>query len=319
MLTHLTDYHQYIDFLSSHLLDRPKFEYRFTDDLISKALFKMILRDVDSIFSLLSTRYSHTGRPAKNQIEILRSFILMVHFRYSSISLWCEKLLRILCWLFLLAVYLTRLPLLLVITILLTVYSPRIFVCIFSLLIFTKKHKDKPKKNKKLENAKPNTINDLVDSFNVSYSNNNDEFVQSFYFNLADKASVNNSLIDVSKDTVISGDRTALAIHSNPHGNKVCKCTGHCDYDRRYSHINADFGWDSDLGSFYFGYSGYSITTRNHKLKLDLPIFLTLAKATQHDSITSVTALYEFSKLNNNLIPHLSLLFRLRQRQLCYT
>lgn len=78
MLTHLTDYHQYVDFLSSHLLDRPKFEYRFTDDVISKALFKMIQLDVDSIFSLLSTRYSHTGRPAKNQIKILRSFILIV-------------------------------------------------------------------------------------------------------------------------------------------------------------------------------------------------------------------------------------------------
>lgn len=303
MLTHLSTYHQYIDFLISSLCYRDKYEYRFLDDDISKALFKMIQLDVDSIIPLLAAKYSHTGRPAKNQIEILRSFILMAHFRFSSISLWCKKLLQD--------------PLLAVLIGCLPYKTPaaschydfinRLFPKNFRSHIlpvdFHKKHKDKPNKHEKLENVKPNTINDLVDSFDISYSNDNDEFVQSLYFNLAVKASVNNSLIDVSKDAVISGDGTALAIHSNPHGNKICKCTGHCDCNRRYSDIDADFGWDSDLGSFYFGYSGYSITTRNHKFKLDLPVFLTLAKASQHDSITSVTALYEFSKLNNNLIP----------------
>lgn len=48
-------------------------------------------------------------------------------------------------------------------------------------------------------------------------------------FILAVKASINNSLIDVSKDTVINGDRTALAIHSNLHANKVCKYIDQCE------------------------------------------------------------------------------------------
>ncbi|WP_288060274.1 hypothetical protein [Thomasclavelia cocleata] len=166
-----------------------------------------------------------------------------------------------------------------------------------------KKNKDKPKKNEKLENVGPGVIRNLIDSLDSSYENYNYSFIQSLFFDLAVKSSINNGLIYTSHNSVINGDGTALAVHSNPSGTRICDCLGPCDCDRRYSDIDADIGWDSDLGSFYFGYSGYTITTRNHKHKLDLPVFLTLAKAPQHYSITSVTAFHEFSKLNNNLIP----------------
>lgn len=303
MLTHLTAYHQYIDFLISSLCYRDKYEYRFLDDDFSKALFKMVQLDVDSIIPLLATKYSHTGRPAKNQIEILRSFILMAHFRYSSISKWCDKL--------------HQDPLLAILIGCPPYHSPASsnhydFMARFfpedkrSHILpahLQKKNKAKPKKNEKLENVAPGVIRNLVDSLDSSYENDNDSFIQSLFFNLAVKSSINNGLIDTSNNSVINGDGTALPIHSNPSGTKICDCQKPCDCHRRYSDIDADIGWDSDLGSFYFGYSGYTITTRNHKYKLDLPVFLTLAKASQHDSITSVTAFHEFSKLNNNLIP----------------
>lgn len=142
----------------------------------------MIYLNIDSIFSLLSTRYSHTDIPTKNQIEILRSFILIAHFRYSSISSWCKKPLQDP----LLAFFIGCLPYMTPTVSCHYDFINRLFPKNFHLSIFPvnfhKKYKDKSKKNEKLENVKPNTINNLVDSFDVSYSNDNDEFVQSLYF-----------------------------------------------------------------------------------------------------------------------------------------
>lgn len=52
---------------------------------------------------------------------------------------------------------------------------------------------------------------------------------------------------------------------------------------------------------FYFGYTGYSISTINRKYNIDLPIFLTMAKASQHDAITSMTALAQLCSINKCL------------------
>jgi len=100
----------------------------------------------------------------------------------------------------------------------------------------------------------------------------------------------------------ISGDGRALHVHANPNSTKVCNCTGKCSCKRHYSDIDANFGWDSEFGSFYFGYSAYTIYTHNPSLKIDLPLFLSMAKASQHDSITSVMALLEFLNISNNKI-----------------
>lgn len=104
--------------------------------------------------------------------------------------------------------------------------------------------------------------------------------------------STTHHLIDSSSLT-ISADGSALATHAYPHGTKID------DTMRRYSDINANIGWDSDLNQFYFGYTEYNISTINHRLRIDLPVFLTLAKASQHDAITSITALAKFMALNN--------------------
>ena len=56
------------------------------------AFFKIIWLDVDNTFDILRPLYSNTGRPAKNQIQFLRSFILMAHFKYFSIKKWVNRL-----------------------------------------------------------------------------------------------------------------------------------------------------------------------------------------------------------------------------------
>lgn len=303
MLTHLTSFHQYIDFVFLHSsLSREIIEYRLLDDDFSKALFKMVQLDVDSIIPLFYTRYSSTGRPAINQMEIFRSFILMSHFGFSSISKWCRKLRQDPA----LALLIGCEPFTTPSSSCHYDFISRFFPQITQLRILpafkNTKSKLKPKRNEKLENVPQGKVRQLVESFNDSYPQMNDYFIQTIFNTVAVQPSFDKGLIE-PKNVILSGDGTALPIHSSPYGSKLCECKQHCSCDRRYSDIDADFGWDSDIGRFYFGYTGYSLTTRNHNFKIDLPLFLTLAKASQHDSITSVTAFNEFYKLNNGLIP----------------
>lgn len=296
MLTYLSDYHSYIDSFFNHHFYRNILEYRLLDSDFSKAFFKMVALDVDSLIPFLYHFYSSTGRPALFQIEILRAFILMTHFHELSIKKWNLKLhndpaLAILCG-----------------------FDPSFIPSSSSFYDFMNRfysqddsshilpkdkniniHKSKPSRNQKLDNLSPTSTQDLYDFYKDNHIDTlpEDAFLH-FFKVLAVDFSTDHHLIDSSSLT-ISGDGSALATHAAPHGKKID------DDMRNYSDIDANIGWDSDLNQFYFGYTEYNISTINHKLKVDLPVFLTLAKASQHDAITSITALAKFQANNNRL------------------
>ena len=56
------------------------------------ALSKLYILDLDSLKPLLAGYYSTTGTPAKNQPELIRSFILMSELKVHSITKWFQKL-----------------------------------------------------------------------------------------------------------------------------------------------------------------------------------------------------------------------------------
>ena len=58
----------------------------------SKSREKLDSLNLDSIGVLLAPYYSNTGRPAKNQPEILRSFVLMMDLGFTSIDRWQKYL-----------------------------------------------------------------------------------------------------------------------------------------------------------------------------------------------------------------------------------
>lgn len=261
----------------------------------------MIFLDVDSIIPLLSPLYKHTGRPAKNQIQILRSFILMTHFRSYSIKKWVRKLKKHHC----LAALCGFDPLLVS-----SVSSHYDFMNRLYLgdklksahHVLDHKPYEKPsKKNtpshgQKWDNFSSSATNDLLNHFmnNIDHTQSLEErFLLKLFDTLAVSFSFNHHLIE--KNITISGDGTCFHAHANPHGTKIS------DSLRRYSDLDANFGWDSDLNMFYFGYTGYSISTINRKYSIDLPVFLTLASASQHDAITSMTALAQLCSINNSL------------------
>lgn len=93
MIPYFQSYNDFINHLNSHYISyRRLFDFSLLNDDFQSAFFKMIWLDVDNTFDILRPLYSNTGRPTKNQIQFLRSFILMAHFKYFSIKKWVKRL-----------------------------------------------------------------------------------------------------------------------------------------------------------------------------------------------------------------------------------
>ena len=105
------------------------------------------------------------------------------------------------------------------------------------------------------------------------------------------------------KDGVtLSGDGTCVHTHASPYGHKVCGCPDHgqnrCGCPRHYSNPDAHWGWDSDLGTFYFGYTLYMLSYHDSQLGIDLPLHIRFLDAGRHDSVSGIVTLKEFRDLN---------------------
>jgi hypothetical protein len=103
----------------------------------------------------------------------------------------------------------------------------------------------------------------------------------------------------------ISGDGTCIETGASSYGKKICSCRKNgvfkCDCPRRFSDPNASWGWDSSKERWFYGYSGYFISTYNKTLKTDLPVYLRFVEASRHDSVSAIVALAEFRQLHPNL------------------
>ncbi len=278
---------------------------RFLNDPTNMdAFFKMIFLDVDAAIPIIAPLYSPVGRPAQFQIQMLRSLVLMAHYRIGSPQTWCQML--------------SIEPCLAVISGFNPGYFPKFpsfydfFDRLFSGIHYNRNdyildHKpfekpdnsQKPKKGEKWNNFEHSATKKLLEQFsnNIDHTENLDERVLlSLFDTLGVSFSVDHGLIDT--EIKIAGDGTCDHEHARSSGKKIDENNNDL---RRYSDIDADWGWDSDLNIFYFGYTIYTISTINHSTGTDLPVFLTMAPASQNDAITSMTALAQLCSINNRL------------------
>lgn len=300
MLKQLSTYQSYINFISEHFAEnKERFSTQMNNSDYSKALFKMVWLDVDGISEFISSHYSLTGRPAIHQMEILRSLVLMSHFKCRSFKVWAKRL--------------KEDPLLAILSGFEEDDTPSFSNFYDFVSRFYKEEKkkhilecehfkntySKPKgKNAKLVNHSKQTVDELSQKYMNGHKENLAEDDLNILFNkLAVEFSLSKGLIE--KEMVLSGDGSALHIHSNHYGTPVKE-----DRNLRfYSDVDADIGYDSALECFYFGYSEYNLSVHNDKCKIDLPVFLTLAKASQHDAITSIKSLAAFMNINKHFKP----------------
>ena len=270
----------------------PLFEYE-------KIISKLYILNLDPLLDIIKHLYSATGRKSKSQPEIFRAFILMNHLGL-SLDQWIHKVkynavLRIAAGfdsdsLPAIASYYDFINRIIRID-----EKPR-----------AKHKKRKPSKKigkgKKLPPKNPGAVGRLVKQIlkGRRFNTRPELCLQKIFAEVCVRPSLELGLL--SRVLTVSGDGTCIHTGASHFGVKTCTCkTFVCDCPRRFSDPNATWGWDSHKDQWFYGYTGYFISTYNKNLKVDLPIYLRLVDAKRHDSISAVVALAELRDLYPDL------------------
>lgn len=257
---------------------------------------KMLILNLDTLKPTIEHLYSKTGRPSNNQPEIFRSFILMTALDF-TLENWINKLNNN---------FVLRTIIGGVIPSLASHYDfiNRIYKLDEKPRYKQKKCKPKKKigKNKKLPNRRSGIVDRLVDRIlkGKRFNCNPEYTLHKIFAEVAVKPSIDLGLIN--QNVSISGDGTCIKTGASHFGSKNCKCENFsCDCPRKFSDPNANWGWDSHNNSWFYGYTGYFISTYSNKFKTDLPLYLRLVDAKRHDSVSAVISLAEIRDLYPNL------------------
>ncbi|MGN0484313.1 MAG: transposase [Lachnospiraceae bacterium] len=265
--------------------------------------------------------YSDTGRPAKNQAQILRSMILFVLLfnktkAKTSLTSWVNEVLPETPSLMVLIGctskeelpplgsyydFMNRLWL-----------GSRNNYSRMTLLPSGKNGK-KPDKvigddGKLAEDSSSESTKDIVISIKngLPASANPEAALQKIFSLLAVHPSISLGLIDPDSLT-LSGDGTAVVSHSSPHGRHLSSCSSSCPYrnncPRHYSDPDASWGWDSSKKTWYFGHTLYMLCCRNNQLKIELPLLMKFTDARRHDSKNFLFAIDDFGRNTFGLSP----------------
>lgn len=270
---------------------------------------KLTSMNLDPVGDFLAHFYSDTGRPAIHQPQILRSLVLMLDRKFTSLTNWVAELQSD----DLLAMLIG--------------YSPGHLPPLGSYFDFidrlwiqnpeyeklgrgdlfpadkNKKPSYRPGKGKKLLNRHPSITKKVADyalserGFPFHY----EKALQQLFSIAAIVPSLELGLIDPDNLTV-SGDGTCVHSHANLYGNRVCKCSDQgikgCMCPRNFSDPDTLWGWDSDLNAYYYGHTLYLLSCHNHKYQTDLPLHIRFFDAKRHDSVSRMISLAEFRQMN---------------------
>lgn len=257
---------------------------------------KVFILNLDLLKPIIAHLYSTTGRPSNLQPEIFRSFILMNSLGF-TLDNWLVKLHNN---------YVLRVLIGGVVPSLGSHYD---FINRIYKLDEKPKHKLKERKptkkigkNKKLPNRHSGVVGRIVIRIlkGKKFNCKAEAVLHKIFADVCVKSSTDLGLI--GKKVSISGDGTCIKTGASNFGVKTCECKDFsCNCTRKFSDPNASWGWDSHNGYYFYGYTGYFISTYNNVLKTDLPLYLRLVDAKRHDSVSAVVSLAEMRDLYPNL------------------
>ncbi len=292
--------------------NNPKYSF----DIYEEERQKLLNLNLDPLTEYIPRFYSEGGRPAKHQAQILRSlilFVLLLNKTKARLSLtsWVRDVLP------------KSISLAVLIGCASTEELPPLgsyydFMHRFWLgprdaysrtfLLPAGKNGKKPKKKigadgKLVEPEDPCTVTtrDIVDGITNGKpaSDNPEAALQKIFSILAVLPSVQLGLIDTD-DLTVSGDGTAVVSHASPFGRHLPSCPRSCPYrrdcSRHYSDPDAEWGWDSDNNTWYFGHTLYMLCCRNNTLKVELPLLMKFTSARRHDSKNFLYAMDDFGR-----------------------
>lgn len=299
MLKHLQTHPEYLE-TQLRLLEFVPQEARDEYDTLIQ-MFRHL--NFDPAHDILADLYSHTGRPALAQIEILRAYVLAAYLSVSWERL-LEKLTKRAVFRAIIGIDFDSLPTLPSFYELSRRVMPTGEASTLRCQLGRKPTK-KLKRNDKLPEKRKNRTAQLAAIIRKGNAtlNRPERFLQRLFKLVSVDASIAAGLL--SHELVVSGDGTCVYTGASSYGRKVCQCRKAgvftCDCPRHYSDPLATWGWDSDKEQYFYGHTAYFLATYNKELKLDLPIYLRTVEARRHDSITALIALAEFRELYPDL------------------
>jgi hypothetical protein len=269
------------------------------EDIISK----LYILNLDELKRIVSHLYPPIGRPSEVQPEIFRAFVLA-----NDLGIVLDNLPEKLRHNFILrtAAGFTEDSL---------VGIASYYDFINRVIRLDERPREKAKKRKpskkigkgqKLPPKNPGIVAKLVNRIlnkGENFDRRPEKKLQQIFAGVCVKKSIELGIVPENLD--VSGDGTCMKTGASHYGARTCKCHENgnykCDCPRKFSDPNATWGWDSHNNQWFYGYSGYFISTYNKDLKTDLPLYLRLVEASRHDSVSAVVALAEFRKLYPNL------------------
>jgi hypothetical protein len=271
-----------------------------------KSILKLYLLDLDKAFPITKTLYpENKGRPAKNQAELLRSFIFMIDRKCFSLTQWANKIAsdRLLCamcgfdfndapgaasyydlidrlWKQLPAVHIAK--------------TARLHP-------FKSKPARKLKAGKKLPPKHTGAVAKLAAL--AMQDKLREERYESILQQILAKVIVETSaelgLLGDVNDLSLAGDGTSFDSGASCYGVKACNCKNKgiykCKCPRRYPDPDATWGWDSYRERYFYGNTLYCLTASDSPN--DLPVYLRISEAKRHDSVLTIFALNEVRKM----------------------
>lgn len=259
---------------------------------------KMKNLSLDEAGEIVQELYSTTGRPAKNQAQILRSVILFTLLfnktpAGTSLTLWVRDVLPM-SSLFISLIGCSSSselpPLGSYYDFMNRLWQGNREHYSRSYFYPRQKNGKKPKKeigpDEKLVEEESYKTYDIVQRImdgKPAINSNPESILQDIFYIIGVLPSVRLGLINIS-DLTVSGDGTAVVSHSYSYGHRASGSSSEDQY--HYSDPDAGWGWDSSKKAWYFGRTLYLLACRNNKLGLDLPLTMRFTEARRHDSIS---------------------------------
>lgn len=260
---------------------------------------KLYILPTDKLKKVMLPLYAEIGRPAEVQPEIFRSFVAMNELGL-TLDNWIGKLRKNEVLRTAVGVCEGNIP-----------SASSHYDFINRIIDMDEKPKIRLKKRKpskrlgknvKLPNKQPGVVQRLVDKILCGrrFNLRPERHLQQIFADVCVASSRELGIIPDELD--VSGDGTCIETGASHYGVKTCGCKSfNCDCPRRFSDPNATWGWDIHNERYFYGYTGYFISTYNRELKADLPLYLRLVEAKRHDSVSAVVALAEFRDLYPDL------------------
>ena len=261
---------------------------------LSKSTWKMIAEfwylDLSSTDSLLMDTYSKFGPSPRQPSCMLRSYLLSIKLRITSITQWCSKL--------------KECPLYAILSGFPVNDTPGIgtFYDFFSRIWASDSNNLSPKERYIKEKAKKGekhgdktplgtkmTCENLL-PFLVKHPVQNThpfQLIFKLYYHQFLSVSVEKGLID-SKHLSIAGDGTPVRTSSLMRKKRICDCkkngVTNCKCKRLFSQPDCNSGWDSSRECHFNGYHLFMfVAADSHS---DLPVFPLLERASRHDMLS---------------------------------